>query len=102
MASRHNPTWMEIKHILVTKLEGNLNLHLFDYNGHRSNKKIATTSFDLSVLKDDAAQEGMVGRMMEGDKDHGELRYDVKFYPALTDTTEGETNDSSKSRKALH
>jgi Ca2+-dependent lipid-binding protein len=72
---------METKYILVNKLEGALNLHVYDHNARRKNQRICTAAFDLNVLKSEPLHEGTVTKLQEGGKDCGELRYDVNYYP---------------------
>ncbi|KAH6906705.1 transmembrane protein [Coprinopsis sp. MPI-PUGE-AT-0042] len=80
----HNPTWMETKYILINKLEGALNLHVYDHNARRKNHRICTATFDLNVLKDEPVHEGTVTKLVEGSKECGELRYDVNYYPVAS------------------
>ncbi|TFK30388.1 transmembrane protein [Coprinopsis marcescibilis] len=86
----YNPTWAETKYVLINSLHERLVLDLYDYNDHRSDQKLGTTSYDLNKLEDDAIQEGIHGQLLKDGKDRGELRYDVAFYPVLE--PEPETN----------
>ncbi|EAU89251.1 transmembrane protein [Coprinopsis cinerea okayama7 len=92
-----NPTWMETKYVLVNKLEGKLNLHVYDYNDRRSNVKLSTASFDLALLREDSVQENITSRLMDGEKDRGELRYNVTYYPVIEPPEPGaETADKDE------
>lgn len=81
--STSNPSWNETLFILINTLADVLNLHLFDYNDHRPDNLLGTVSQELATLKDDAEQEGLVGKILGGGKDRGELRYDLSFFPIL-------------------
>ena len=87
----YNPTWMETKFILVNSLQEFLVLNLMDYNDHRSNSLLGSISFGLDVLEQDATQEDISRPILKDGKYHGELRFDVNFYPviSLSKTSEG-------------
>lgn len=79
-----NPTWMETKFVLVNNLHEDFQLNVYDYNEHRKDSLLGTTTFKLKTLQDDAAQENITSRLLKDGKDAGELKYDVSYYPVLT------------------
>ena len=81
--SSSNPSWNETQFILVNSLADVLNLSVFDYNEHRADNLLGTVTQELATLNDDAEQEGMVGKILGGGKDRGELRYDLSYFPVL-------------------
>ncbi|KAG6817624.1 hypothetical protein H0H87_006252 [Tephrocybe sp. NHM501043] len=84
-----NPTWNETKFILVNNLQESLVLNLWDYNDHRKDFLMGSSTFELSKLLDDATQEDMNSSILKDGKDRGELKYDVSYYPVL-EAAEGE------------
>ncbi|TFK25271.1 hypothetical protein FA15DRAFT_668641 [Coprinopsis marcescibilis] len=84
----HNPSWMEVKYLLLTKLEGKLNMHVYDFNERRQNLKIGSAVFDLSVLNGEPVQEGLSAPFMDGEKERGELRYGLTWYPCRDEEAE--------------
>ncbi len=82
--STANPSWHETQFILINTLADVLNLHLFDYNDHRPDNLLGTVTHELAALNEDAEQEGLVGKIIGGGKDRGELRYDLSYFPVLT------------------
>ena len=81
--SSANPTWNETQFILINSLADVLNLTLWDYNEHRGDNNLGTVTQELATLTEDAEQEGLVGKILHGGKDRGELRYDLSFFPVL-------------------
>ncbi|ORX40969.1 C2 domain-containing protein [Kockovaella imperatae] len=81
--SSHNPSWNETKFILITTLADVLNLGLWDYNEHRPDNHLGAVTQELATLKEDAEQEGLVGKIISGGKERGELRYDLSYFPVL-------------------
>jgi Ca2+-dependent lipid-binding protein len=81
--SSANPTWNETQFILINSLADVLNLTLWDFNEHRGDNNLGTVTQELATLHDDAEQEGLVGKILHGGKDRGELRYDLSFFPVL-------------------
>lgn len=80
---RFNPTWNETKFVLVNSLQESLVLTLWDYNDHRKDSLMGSTSFELSKLLEDATQEDIHSLILKDGKDRGELRYDISYYPVL-------------------
>lgn len=72
-----HPAWNESLFILVNTLADVLNLNLYDYNEHRPDSHLGTVAFELSALAEDASQEALVGKVLGGGKERGELRYDL-------------------------
>lgn len=81
--STANPSWNETHFVLINSLADVLNLHLYDYNEHRPDNLLGTVTQELASLADDAEQEGLVGKILGGGKDRGELRYDLSYFPVL-------------------
>ncbi|WVF68009.1 hypothetical protein IAT40_002771 [Kwoniella sp. CBS 6097] len=81
--STSNPSWHETQFILINSLADVLNLNLYDYNEHRPDNLLGTVSHELGTLSDDAEQEGVVGKILGGGKERGELRYDLSYFPVL-------------------
>lgn len=84
--TRPNPSWHEVKFLLVNSLQESLILNVMDYNDHRKNTLIGTAAFDLSKLLEDASQEAVERPILKDGKDKGMLRFDVNFYPVLKPT----------------
>ncbi|KAG5353458.1 hypothetical protein C0989_006615 [Termitomyces sp. Mn162] len=84
-----NPTWNETKFVLVNSLQESLVLTVWDYNDHRKDFLMGSTSFELSKLLEDATQEDIHAVILKDGKDRGELKYDVSYYPVL-EAAEGE------------
>lgn len=80
---RSNPTWMETKFILVNSLADALVLSLYDYNDHRKNTLLGSTTFTLAKLGEDATMEGQEEPILKDGKTRGTMRFDVSFYPVL-------------------
>ncbi|KAF7306591.1 hypothetical protein MIND_00450400 [Mycena indigotica] len=91
----YNPTWMETKFILINSLNESLVLSLYDYNDHRKNALLSSTSFELAQLQDDAVREGIEAQLLKDGKDRGTLRYDLSFYPVLKPEEGKELPDTS-------
>ena len=84
--STSSPTWNETQFVLINSLSDVLNLSLWDYNEHRPDNLLGTVSQELKTLETDAEQEGIVGKILEGGKTRGQVRYDMAFYPVLQPT----------------
>ncbi|KAL1412655.1 Tricalbin-2 [Vanrija albida] len=80
------PTFNETQFILIKSLNDVLNFNVFDYNEHRPDSLLGTVSQELKVLGDDAEQEGIVGHVLDGGKEKGQLRYDLSYFPVLQPT----------------
>jgi Ca2+-dependent lipid-binding protein len=81
--STANPSWLESQFVLVNTLTDTLTLSLYDYNTNRADNLLGTVTHELSELADDAEQVGLVGTVLHGGKDRGELRYSLSYYPVL-------------------
>ncbi|KAJ7693677.1 C2 domain-containing protein [Mycena rosella] len=79
----YNPSWMETKFILVNSLNESLILSLYDYNDHRKNALLSSTSFELAQLQEDATREGIEATLLKDGKERGILRYDVSYFPVI-------------------
>ncbi|KAG6910551.1 hypothetical protein DXG01_009501 [Tephrocybe rancida] len=84
-----NPTWNESKFILVNSLQESLVLNLWDYNDHRKDFLMGSSTFELSKLLEDATQEDIHSPILKDGKERGELSYDVSYFPVL-EAPEGE------------
>lgn len=81
--STSTPSWNETQFVLVNSLADVLNFNIFDYNEHTKDDQIGTVTQELQGFEDDESQEGLVGRILQGGKDRGELRYDINYYPTI-------------------
>ncbi|KAF7339989.1 hypothetical protein MVEN_01916600 [Mycena venus] len=79
----YNPTWMETKFILVNSLNESLVLSLYDYNDHRKDALMSSTSFELAQLQEDAIREGIEATLLKDGKERGTLRYDISYCPVI-------------------
>ncbi|KAF5354770.1 hypothetical protein D9756_005742 [Leucocoprinus leucothites] len=86
----YHPTWTETKFLLVNSIGENLTLNLWDFNDHTKNTLLGTATFDMNRLGVDTSYEGIVSPLLRDGKVHGELRYDVEYYPVL-EQPEGST-----------
>ncbi|KAJ7785918.1 C2 domain-containing protein [Mycena metata] len=94
-SNTYNPTWQETKFILVNSLNESLILSLFDYNDHRKNALLSSTSFELAQLQDDATREGIEGTLLKDGKERGTLRYDISYFPVIKPEEGKEEVDTS-------
>lgn len=94
--SRYNPTWMETKFVLVNSLAEVLNLNLYDFNDHRKDTLLGTTTFELAQLQEEAVHEGLTSQLLKDGKDRGELKYDISFYPVLKPQEGQDAPDTSE------
>jgi Ca2+-dependent lipid-binding protein len=83
ISSTSNPTFNETQFILINSLADILNLHLYDFNDHRPDNLLGTVTRELATLNEDAEQHGIVGSILGGGKERGELRYDLSYFPVL-------------------
>ena len=60
---------------------GSLVMSIYDYNDHRKNSLLGSSTFALESLKEDATQDGMESLILKDGKERGQLRYDDPFYP---------------------
>jgi Ca2+-dependent lipid-binding protein len=81
--SSSNPSFNDTQFILINSLADVLNLNLYDYNEHRPDNLLGTVSQELATLEVDAEQEGLVGKILGGGKERGNLRYDLSYFPVL-------------------
>ncbi|KAK0198528.1 C2 domain-containing protein [Armillaria mellea] len=91
----YNPTWMETKFILINNLTESLVFNLYDYNDHRKNTLLGSSTFELMRLQEDATLEGLASQLLMDGKERGELRYDVSFFPVLTPEDGEDTSQTS-------
>ncbi|KAJ7169501.1 C2 domain-containing protein [Mycena filopes] len=94
-SNTYNPTWMETKFILVNSLNESLVLSLYDYNDHRKNALLSSTSFELAQLQDDATREGIESSLIKDGKERGILRYDISYFPVIKPEEGKEEVDTS-------
>ncbi|KAF7310594.1 hypothetical protein HMN09_00602200 [Mycena chlorophos] len=86
----YNPSWMETKFILINSLNESLVLSVYDYNDHRKNALMSSTTFELAQLQEDAVREGIEASLLKDGKERGILRYSISYYPVLK-AEEGQT-----------
>ncbi|KAK7064548.1 C2 domain-containing protein [Favolaschia claudopus] len=82
-SNTYNPSWMETKFLLVNSLNESLILNLLDYNDHRKDFLMGSTSFELAQLQEDATHEGVESPLLKDGKEKGVLRYDVSYFPVI-------------------
>ena len=58
-------------------------LNLLDFNDHRKDTPLGSATFSLSMLLEDQTHEDIVSTILQDGKDHGELRYDVNYFPVI-------------------
>ena len=69
--------------MLINSLNESLVLGLWDYNDHRKNTLLGSTSFEMAQLLEDATREDIQSPVLKDGKEKGFLRYDVSYYPVL-------------------
>lgn len=73
-------------------------LNLLDYNDHRKDTALGSATFSLSKLVEEQIHEDIVDTILHDGKDHGELRYDVQYFPVIeAEDGKPEVLDSSTS-----
>lgn len=87
---------METKFILINNLTESLVFNLYDYNDHRKNTLLGSSTFELMRLQEDATLEGLASQLLMDGKERGELRYDVSFFPVLTPEDGEDTSQTCK------
>ncbi|KZW02621.1 tricalbin [Exidia glandulosa HHB12029] len=78
-----NPTWNEVKFILVQNLTEPLTFTVMDYNDHRKDTEMGVAQFELAQLNEDATREGVSMKIMKEGKERGDLLCDVSYFPVL-------------------
>ena len=73
----YNPSWNETKFIVVNNLHETLNLATMDFNDHRKDFEIGTTTFDLGRLIENPTHENLTEKILKEGKDKGDLRFDM-------------------------
>ena len=58
-------------------------LNLLDFNDHRKDTQLGSVTFSLSKLLEDQTHEDILSTVLYEGKDHGELRYDVNYFPVI-------------------
>lgn len=74
---------METKFILINSLRDSLVFSVWDYNDHRKNTLLSSTSFELAGLLEDSTRENIVSPLLSDGKERGELKYDISYYPVI-------------------
>src|ERR1700761_350397 len=93
---------METKFILINSLNESLILSLYDYNDHRKNALLSSTSFELAKLQEDATWEGIEAPLLKDGQERGILRYNVTYYPVIKPEEGHEELDTSRFQPQLH
>ncbi|KAG9301118.1 hypothetical protein G9A89_012501 [Geosiphon pyriformis] len=75
-----NPHWNETHNIVLTNLQENLNLQLWDKNATKD-KSLGMATFECIALKEQPSQEQVVAPIILDGKEHGTLRFDAMWYP---------------------
>ncbi|CUA76200.1 Protein Ycf2 (chloroplast) [Acorus calamus] [Rhizoctonia solani] len=63
--STYNPHWGEVKFLVINSLTETLNLAVLDHNDHRKDTELGIASFELSILTEDATQEGLIRKVLK-------------------------------------
>ena len=58
-------------------------MNLLDFNDHRKDTLLGSATFSLSKLLEDQTHEDIVSTVLHDGKDHGELRYDINYFPVI-------------------
>ena len=74
---------METKFILINSLRDSLVFSVWDYNDHRKNTLLSSTSFELAGLLEDSTRENIMSPLLSDGKERGELKYDISYYPVI-------------------
>jgi Ca2+-dependent lipid-binding protein len=64
-------------------LRDSLVLSVWDYNDHRKNTLLSSTTFELAGLAEDSTRENIVSHLLSDGKERGELKYDISYYPVI-------------------
>jgi len=56
---------------------------VWDYNEHRKNTLLSSTTFELAGLTEDSTRENIVSNLLSDGKERGELKYDISYYPVI-------------------
>ncbi|EJD55637.1 tricalbin [Auricularia subglabra TFB-10046 SS5] len=78
-----NPTWNEVKFILIQNLTEPLTFTVMDYNDHRKDTEMGVASFELAQLQEDATREGVSMKVVRDGKERGDLICDISYFPVL-------------------
>jgi Ca2+-dependent lipid-binding protein len=78
-----DPKWSETKYIVVSNLNDNLTLTVFDYNDIRKDKELGVVNFPLSVLQETPEHENQTLPIMFNGKPRGQMVFDIRFFPVL-------------------
>ena len=72
-------------------------LNLLDFNDHRKDTPLGSVTYSLSKLLEDQTHEDIVSPILQDEKDNGELRFDVNYFPVIEAEEGKEVLDSSMS-----
>ena len=84
MRGTSSPRFNETKFLLVNNVNEAMNLDVYDYNDVRKDRKLGTATFDLKSLEETPEQENLLAPVMYNGKPHGEISFDISYYPVLT------------------
>jgi Ca2+-dependent lipid-binding protein len=84
---------METKFIVLRSLDDFLTLSLFDHHEYRKHRFLGESGYQLSKLKEDVIQSGLLLPLLRNEKPRGDILVDLIYYPLV------KTHDSSCYRK---
>jgi len=88
-----NPHWNETHFVVLTSIEDNLMLELFDSNVG-ADKPLGTARLDCEQLKENPKQKNVVKPVMLNGLESGEIRFDALWYPVAQPDPDGQTPES--------
>ncbi|KAI9680981.1 MAG: hypothetical protein M1829_001061 [Trizodia sp. TS-e1964] len=78
-----NPRWNDTKHLIITSLQDNLTIQVFDFNDIRKDKELGTATFALDQIQTAAEHLNLNLEVMANGKPRGAVQADVRFFPVL-------------------
>ncbi|TIC69617.1 hypothetical protein E3Q03_01245 [Wallemia mellicola] len=86
------PSWNEVKYLLLTNLNDMLIMNVMDFNDHRKDSDIGMASFDLATLNEERNSKDSNAKIIYDGKEHGLLDYGIHFFPVLEPSKDEEGN----------
>lgn len=81
-----NPVWDETCFLILTSLNEDLNLEIYDYNEMTKHKPLGTAKFSLATLEDNPKQEDVTLSVIYEGKPRGEIKIGTTWYPVVEAT----------------
>lgn len=85
-----NPVWNETKYIIVTSMNDDVTLQVFDYNDIRKDKELGVCTFPVSRLTDRPEWDNEQLEVISNGKPRGIVAADIRFFPVLEAGTDAE------------